>query len=468
MLKEQAKILSKISIVIDIALIIAAFVLAYHLRNLGGGLAGLNDYRWVLLVIIPLWCLLMDHYGIYDSHRISPLPQIITALAKTHAIGGIITAATIYVFELRGFSRSLFGYFIVISFVLLTIKMICLKTFLNNIRKLGYNFRNILVVGTDVYAEKFIKLVELHAGWGLKIIGLVSLSDDYPPDTVGAYKILGRICELTEICKTNTTDEVVFCAPPDKLPNLEDYVLDMQDMGISTRVVLNFYDLKRSKRELSLFHGQIPILTFHYRSFDLVHLALKRGLDIVGALVGLCLSSVLFPFIALAIKLDSPGPLFFGQKRVGMSGRVFTCWKFRSMYMDAEERKKELMHLNEMQGAIFKIKNDPRITGVGGFLRKTSLDELPQFWNVLKGEMSLVGTRPPTPNEVAGYDNWHRKRIRIKPGITGMWQVSGRNQICDFDEVAKLDIEYIENWTFYLDIKILFKTLWVIFARSGS
>jgi lipopolysaccharide/colanic/teichoic acid biosynthesis glycosyltransferase len=170
----------------------------------------------------------------------------------------------------------------------------------------------------------------------------------------------------------------------------------------------------------------------------------------------------------LAIRLESPGPIFFGQTRVGENGRKFTCWKFRSMYLDAEERKRELLHLNEMGGAIFKIRDDPRVTRVGKFLRKTSLDELPQFWNVLRGEMSLVGTRPPTPDEVEKYENWQRRRISIKPGLTGLWQVSGRNSISDFNEVVRLDLKYIDGWSLGLDIKLLLKTLKVVFFREGA
>jgi lipopolysaccharide/colanic/teichoic acid biosynthesis glycosyltransferase len=160
--------------------------------------------------------------------------------------------------------------------------------------------------------------------------------------------------------------------------------------------------------------------------------------------------------------------VLFGQKRVRENGRTFTCWKFRSMFVDAEARKKELFDKNEVTGAMFKLKDDPRITRVGKFLRKTSLDEFPQFWNVLLGEMSLVGTRPPTPDEVARYENWHRRRICIKPGVTGLWQVSGRNQIKDFDEVVRLDLKYIDNWSLLFDMVILLKTIKVVFLREGS
>ncbi|MBE0500647.1 MAG: sugar transferase, partial [Desulfuromonadales bacterium] len=254
----------------------------------------------------------------------------------------------------------------------------------------------------------------------------------------------------------------------EQVEDAEKHLQDLEELGITVRMVLDFYELRNSKRELSLFHGELPILTFHTKSLDAQQLTLKRFMDITGSLVGLGITAVFFPLIVLAIKLDAPGPLFFGQERVGESGRIFKCWKFRSMYLDAEERKKDLMAQNEMKGAIFKIKDDPRITKVGKFLRKTSLDELPQFFNVLKGEMSLVGTRPPTLGEVAEYENWHHRRISIKPGITGMWQVSGRNKIDDFDEIVHLDLKYINDWNIWLDVKILLQTIKVVFAREGS
>jgi exopolysaccharide biosynthesis polyprenyl glycosylphosphotransferase len=468
MLKEQAKLIKRIAVTMDILVLASVFIFAYCLRSLGGNLNNFRWYAWILLAIIPLWYFLLDRFGLYDSLRIRKFKQTLADLAKVHIVGGIITASVIYSFEPQGFSRGLFGYFLILSFLFLAVEKTIIKISLGHIRRRGYNFRQILVVGTDERALEFVKLVEKHATWGLKIVGLLKLSDEDPHIEVNKYKILGRLDELVEICKKMPVDEVVFCVPMHALPNVEDYVRDLEEMGVTTRMALDFYDLRRSKQELSLFQGQIPILTFHCRAFDANHLFVKRCLDLVGALVGLCLTGILFPFIAFAIKLDSPGPLLFGQKRVGESGRIFICWKFRSMYVDAEKRKEELMHLNEMNGAIFKIKNDPRITRVGAFLRKTSLDEFPQFWNVLKGEMSLVGTRPPTPDEVINYENWHRKRICIKPGITGMWQVSGRNQVSDFDEVARLDIEYIETWSLWLDIKILFKTFQTVIARNGS
>jgi exopolysaccharide biosynthesis polyprenyl glycosylphosphotransferase len=249
---------------------------------------------------------------------------------------------------------------------------------------------------------------------------------------------------------------------------VENDIQNMQELGITVRMILDLHDSHAAKKELSLFHGKFPMMTYYYKAFDGNELFMKRLVDVVGAFVGLCLTVVLLPFIAVVVKLDSKGPIFFRQKRVGENGRIFTCWKFRTMQTDAEDRKQALLDKNEMNGAIFKIRNDPRITRVGRILRKTSLDELPQFWNQQKGEMSLVGTRPPTPEEVRKYDNWHRRRISIKPGITGLWQVSGRNEIQDFDEVVRLDLEYIDRWNLWLDIKILLKTMEVVAGRSGS
>jgi lipopolysaccharide/colanic/teichoic acid biosynthesis glycosyltransferase len=194
----------------------------------------------------------------------------------------------------------------------------------------------------------------------------------------------------------------------------------------------------------------------------------KRLLDFVGAVVGLGITAIVFIPIALAIKLDSPGPIFFGQTRLGWMGKRFTIWKFRSMYIDAEERKKELLAQNQADGKTFKMENDPRITKVGRFLRKTSLDELPQFWNVVKGEMSLVGTRPPTPNEVDIYEVPEWKRLDVKPGMTGEWQVNGRSSVRNFEDIIRLDLRYQQNWSLAYDLKLIIKTIVVVFRKDSG
>jgi exopolysaccharide biosynthesis polyprenyl glycosylphosphotransferase len=239
-------------------------------------------------------------------------------------------------------------------------------------------------------------------------------------------------------------------------------------MGITNRVLLDLFNINKSKTHIGAL-GTMPMITYHTINLNRIQLFYKRILDILGSLVGIVITVTIGLFIAIFIKLESSGPVIFSQNRVGLNGRVFKCYKFRSMYSNAENIKCTLITQNELNTQMmFKMKNDPRITKTGKFIRKTSLDELPQFFNVLKGEMSLVGTRPPTQDEVEHYGTNHRRRISIYPGITGMWQVNGRNNIKDFDKIVKLDTDYIDNWSVFLDIKILLKTIFVVIGYKNS
>jgi exopolysaccharide biosynthesis polyprenyl glycosylphosphotransferase len=242
-------------------------------------------------------------------------------------------------------------------------------------------------------------------------------------------------------------------------------------LGLSYRVVPSMYD-PQEPTPMSVERIQnIPTLAWNSVRIDASGLLYKTILDYLAGFVGFCIFLAVYPFVAVAIKLDSPGPVMFRQPRVGQNRRLFHIYKFRSMFVDAEARKKELMAGNLMggeNGLMFKMERDPRVTRVGAFLRKTSLDELPQFINVLRGEMSLVGTRPPTVDEVERYDGWHYRRMSMKPGITGLWQISGRNKINDFDEVVKLDLSYIDNWHFFYDLVIIWKTIFVVLRRKGA
>jgi exopolysaccharide biosynthesis polyprenyl glycosylphosphotransferase len=468
-LKERAKFLSKANIVSDAALVVTAFLVAFNLRVQLGGLRDLASYTWVLLVVVPVWLILLDRYGFYDSKRINSVWSILANIAFVTAIGGVITTSTIYIFEPKGFSRSFFGAFLLLSFLMLTAEQLLVRLALRVLRLEGYNYRNILLVGTGESAEKIVDLLQRHNWWGLKVLGILHTQPQCAARTLFGHPVLGPLHDLVSICKAHPVDEVIFCNGKDEARfELAGYLAALDEMGITSRTVLNMYHRFEGKKELGMLHGEVPLLTFRSVSVDANQLFYKRCLDIFGSSVGLAFSACIFPFIAIAVKLESPGPLFFGQTRVRENGRTFTCWKFRSMYRDAEARKQELMHLNEMEGAIFKIKNDPRVTKVGAFLRKTSMDELPQFWNVLKGEMSLVGTRPPTPAEVAGYLNWQRKRICMKPGITGLWQVSGRNSVTDFNEVVRLDLKYIDTWSLSTDLILILRTIKVVFFREGA
>jgi len=453
----------------DVCVICAALVFAYHVRDLfHGRLLPLRNYLWVLVPVLPVWFYLLNRHGLYSSIRRLSIFDIVSRLVNVHLLGGLLTASIIYFVDRDQFSRGLYLAFLGASLLLLSLEKVLVRLALGFSRRRGFNIRNLLIVGTREKARRFHQLIEDHADWGLKIIGFVQADESVSVDEIEGHQVLGHIKDLETLCKSNSVDEVVFCLPKDMVVGVEDLLLELQELGITVRMVLDLYDMPSCKMDIGFFQGNLPVLTFHTKSLDAQQLFLKRCMDIMGAACGLLGLVLLFPFIALAIKRDSPGPIFFGQERVGQSGRTFKCWKFRSMYIDAEARKQELMAQNEMNGAIFKIKNDPRITKVGRLLRKTSLDEFPQFWNVLRGDMSLVGTRPPTPDEVAQYQNWHRRRISIKPGITGMWQTSGRNRIEDFDEIVRLDLYYIDKWTIWLDILILLKTVRAVLVGSGS
>lgn len=280
--------------------------------------------------------------------------------------------------------------------------------------------------------------------------------------------------EMLEYIRQEVVDEVLIDVwkNKDELSELTEMFLKM---GVTVHIGMRAFPEKLPNYTVEKI-GTSYVITSSVKMAEGWELAGKRLLDIIGAIVGLVIMAIAYVFIAPIIKKESPGPVFFKQERVGRNGRIFNIYKFRSMYLDAEERKKDLMKYNEMQGLMFKMDNDPRIIGsgkgpgkgIGNFIRRTSIDELPQFWNILKGEMSLVGTRPPTVNEYKQYDLHHKIRLSAKPGLTGLWQVSGRSDITDFEEIVKLDTEYIENWSLGLDIILILKTIKVVFSRKGS
>jgi len=469
MLREEAKLISRLAFLVNAATVVGAFALAYLVRQqYSPALRPFAEYAWSLLVILPVWLYLLVKYQLFDSLRYLAPFSLLQRLTAVHLWGGIIVSSIVYFIDRDEFSRGLLLCFFLTAWGLLLLLHVSRRVLLGVMRRYGYNYRQMLIVGTEESSRRFVELIREHADWGLRIVGFIQAGPGLSQPQIDGYPVLGHINELVEVCKQNPVDEVVFCMPKEQLYDAEKYVGVLEELGTTLRMVLNLHESVQTRYEWSFFHNELPVLTIYNKSLDSQQLFLKRLLDLFGSVVGLLVLLLMLPFIAIAIKFDSRGPVFFGQNRVGLNGRTFKCWKFRSMHVDAEERKKELLERNEMKGAIFKISDDPRITRVGKFLRKSSLDEFPQFWNVFKGEMSLVGTRPPTPDEVAAYENWHRRRISIKPGITGLWQVSGRNRINDFDEIVRLDIEYIERWNLWFDLRILLRTVWVLFTGRGA
>ena len=385
----------------------------------------------------------------------------------------LVAGATLVGFGMKSVvfcSRLVMGYFFVFNTGMLWLVHLFIR---NRERFFGWSRRresNLLIVTTREYLteilERFGKSKEVN--W--KITGVVLLGQRGEETEINGIPIFGETDDYLEYATLHVVDEVFIQV--DEIQKREKYlknmILEFEKMGVVVNLNLDLFDLGVNGVKQVYNLEQYHVLAFSSRLFDYRMVLIKRMIDIAGALVGLLITGIVGIVLAPFLLLESPGPLIFCQNRVGVNGRIFKFYKFRSMYVDAEERKKELMAQNEVQGLMFKMENDPRITKVGAFIRKTSIDELPQFWNVLKGDMSLVGTRPPTVDEYEQYTGYQKRRISFRPGITGLWQISGRSDIKDFDEVVKLDLEYIDNWSLLLDLKIIFKTILVVYKGSGA
>ena len=365
------------------------------------------------------------------------------------------------------FSRLVFVYFFGYNILLTYLGHLVLKKYFTSFYRTSSSSNKVFVITTSPYAESLLKKFSSSTEWSFEVTGIALLDRAEDGGVVLGIPVIAHGADLFEQFKTRVVDEVFIHLPDYSKESIEELIIKFESMGITVHVNIDYFNNVMAHKTTEIFAG-FTVLSYEASVFDYRRLFIKRIIDIIGALVGLAITAVLTPFIALAIKLDSRGPVFFAQKRVGKNGRYFKLYKFRSMYVDAEARKEELMAQNEMDGPMFKVEHDPRITRVGAFLRKTSLDELPQFYNILIGNMSLVGTRPPTVDEFNQYDLYYRRRLSIKPGLTGLWQVSGRSDITDFNEVVKLDLEYIDNWSLSSDIRILLMTVWVVVMKKGA
>ena len=330
---------------------------------------------------------------------------------------------------------------------------------------------NLIVVTTREHFPEIMERFHKSKETVWNIVGVVFLGEENEQTEIEGVPVISDKEEAyLEYATLHVVDEVFIQLDSiqKKESFLKSMILEFEKMGVVVNLNLDLFNLGLTGEKRIYTLEDYHVVAFSSRLFDYRMVLIKRLIDICGALVGMAITLVVGVVLAPFLLIESPGPLVFKQKRVGVNGRIFDFYKFRSMYKDAEARKKELMAENEMQGLMFKMENDPRITKVGAFIRKTSIDELPQFWNVLKGDMSLVGTRPPTVDEYQQYSYYQKRRISFRPGITGLWQISGRSDIKDFDEVVKLDLEYIDNWSILLDFKIILKTILVVFRGSGA
>jgi exopolysaccharide biosynthesis polyprenyl glycosylphosphotransferase len=327
----------------------------------------------------------------------------------------------------------------------------------------------VMLITVSKSASHIIRKIRSEYEWNMYITAIALIDKNRIGDKIEGIEIVADKHNLLDMAKQNVVDEV-FIHLPNKYNSfsLEETILELEKMGIVVHMNLDIFNNLNVKEKTIDEFASYQVITFASGLFDQKWMVLKRLLDIVGGFVGCILTLIITIFLAPAILIESRGPVFFSQVRVGKNGRKFKIYKFRSMYPDAEHRKAELLAQNEMSGLMFKMSDDPRITKVGKFIRKTSLDEFPQFFNVLMGDMSRVGTRPPTVDEFEQYEARHKRRLSLKPGLTGLWQVSGRSEIDNFEDVVKLDLKYIDNWSFGMDVKLLIKTIVVVLTEKGS
>jgi exopolysaccharide biosynthesis polyprenyl glycosylphosphotransferase len=465
--REQAQFAKQVA---DIVLALLAFVLAYGLRiNVdwlpSQGLGPIADFGWLAICSLLIHFYTYHAFGFYESLRHQTLGKLGIQTIQAFVTEFFVLGSLVFFLQQFVTSRGLFLFYLLINYTFLFASRVLGRMLAAATRGREYNFRRVIIVGEGTTAGKLYRDLQKEGEWGMRVVGWLGSTNTRGdlPETLH----LGDASHLAEVLKKKAVDEVHFSLEHWNSTQLQDYLSICELVGVQARLSLHFLGNSQYKAALAPL-GDTQALSFYTHWMTPLEAFMKRAIDLLGALVGLAITFVLYPWISYRIKKESPGPVIFKQIRVGENGREFKCYKFRTMGLDAEARKQELMGLNQMQGPIFKIDRDPRIFDFGQFLRRSSLDELPQFLNILRGEMSLVGPRPPTPDEVARYQTHYRRRFSVRPGLTGMWQVSGRNQIANFEEILDLDLRYIEQWSIFLDLQIIARTIWVVVARRGA
>jgi len=424
----------------------------------------LPDARAVVLVFAGAWVVTLWMHGLYRARERWTRRGEIAAVLRATLVQLVLTLSALYVFKLPDVSRLL----LLVVFPALTIAAIGIRIGIRQIlvflRDHSRNVRFMLVLGANARAKAFADLVERHAELGLVVIGHLK-ADPSDNGVVLNRPLLGMLDDLEQILHTEIVDEVAICLPFAMEELIEQAVYLCEQEGKVVRMPVAPVERMLTTGRLESIDG-LGVYSLANGPDRAIGLLVKRLVDIVGAAFLMVAVSPVMAALAIAIKRDSKGPVFFRQERVGLHGRVFKLVKFRSMCVDAEDQLEDLRHGNEINGHAFKLNNDPRTTGVGRFLRRSSLDELPQLLNVLRGQMSLVGPRPPLPNEVVNYDKWHRRRLSMKPGITGLWQVGARHSP-EFDHWVEQDLDYIDRWSLWLDFKIIARTLPAVLTGTG-
>lgn len=459
-------------IVLDVGMVALAMLLAYLLRYrlqwfrdvvYDASLLAYLPFLGVFVTLVPTTLLVDGAYNDWRGRRwLDHVYLILNAVAKVL----IVILALAFVFRPLVYSRLLLLEAGVGMLLLLSIERIVVLFIQSRLRQRGIGIKRVIIVGAGEVGRRVMRTIVARPDLGYEIVGYVDDNPEKGEGEIGRIRGLGTIDDIPCDIGGRSVDEVLITLPWTHHRRILSVLRECERRNVTARIIPDFFQLSLSQVEIGDLGG-IPLISVQEIAFRPLSLFVKRAIDVIVAALGLILGAPIFAVIALAIRIDSKGPIIFRQERVGKKNKRFNIYKFRSMYVGADKERDRLGEFNEADGPLFKIRDDPRLTRVGALLRRTSLDELPQLFNVLRGEMSLVGPRPPIPEEVEQYQPWHQKRLAVPPGMTGLWQVSGRSELT-FDEMVLLDIYYIENWSPWLDLTILLRTIPEVLLGEGA
>jgi exopolysaccharide biosynthesis polyprenyl glycosylphosphotransferase len=463
--------------VFDLALVVASFASAMLVVSSGleiGSFERLFTMRIrlqnvaIFLGFIVAWRITFSLFQLYRSHRLSSIYQEALDITKATFAGTAILLVGAYLFNIRLVTTGFIVFFWGVATTSTIISRLLLRTILRQLRIHGRNLRNVIIVGANSRALGYAKILQSRPDLGYTVKGFVDNEDRSEEAEKAGYALLANLEGFPDFLRHSVVDEVVIALPMKSLYQQAARIAALcEEQGVTTRFLTDLFNTKIGKARAEHI-GDQAVTTITTGGMEGLARAIKRLLDVLVACVALILLSPFFLMVTVLIKATSSGPVFFIQRRVGVNKRLFKLYKFRTMVVDAEKQISELEHLNEVKGPAFKIKHDPRINPIGRFLRKMSIDELPQLLNVLKGDMSLVGPRPLPIRDYNGFDeDWHRRRFSVRPGITCLWQINGRSNV-SFDHWMALDMEYIDRWSLWLDFKILIQTIPAVLKGSGA
>ena len=473
MFSRHKRMMGVLYLVADATLALGSFALAHWVRSeviTPRPFYPATNYLWIVPLAVALWACVGLMTGIYREIQEEKLFRTFWDPVKVAFFGTALLFAITFAFKLEFISRLLLGFYIVIDFFAMVVFRLAARSLGDPLRRTFGGYREFLVAGNGPQTGEIARAIEANNKRGMRIFAFARIGP-VPPDLEESHGLrrsypVYSLDRLPELVRQHVIDEVIFAVSKEEMEKITEAFLLCEEEGVKTRVLLNFFPQLISKVYLDRLQ-EMPLLTFTTTPENEYLLLLKRALDFVMALALLIVLSPLFLLLSLMIKLTSKGPVLYRQVRCGLGGRKFTLYKFRSMQAGADMQREELAALNEVDGPVFKIRNDPRCTPVGRLMRKFSLDELPQLVNILKGDMSFVGPRPPLPEDVDKYAGWQRRRLRMQPGLTCLWALEGRSKL-NFQRWMELDLEYIDNWSPSLDLKIVLKTIPVVLLGRGA